>query len=962
MVSKKHFVLTLLISLLFIAITIAQLTQEEINIAVRMRAYDEGWNQGNIDVVDEIYSDDFAGNMPPFDTKEGIKMGLAAYISAIPDVHVEVEDVIAEGEYVALRYTFTGTQEGELMGIPPTGNFACTPGISIAQIVDGKIVAVWENNEMMGMMEQLGVFPATKETYTWGDPSPITGDPGDPETNKAISRKAINQVWMHGNTGVVDELYHPDHLRHDPASPGIDSAEAFKVMIEGFHAAFSDLEFVVDKQVAAGDKVVNYTLLSGKQVADYGGIPSLGNEVSTVIISIHRIADGKIAESWVARDMLGVVEQLTTPPPPPDPNMEGMIADSIYSPSLEGNLLGDPAERDMIIYLPPSYETSNKRYPVVYLLHGYGDTEKQYISKGDPVWDIIEAIGLGEPPDFPENGFAGMMDELIAQGKISEMIVVTPNADNAYGGSLYNNSELTGNYEDYIVQDLVNYMDSNYRTIPDRNSRAIAGQSAGGYGCMKLALRYPDVFGAVASLSGILHGQFFADLIPAVVAENPDGMTGPSEEKVYTNIFYAASAAFAPNLDNPPFYVDMPFLYPSTDINEEVWNKYLEADVVSIMLNNPDKAASLNGIYMDAGDIDEYGAHIYTKNFHEALNAAGIDHEYEEFAGGHRNRLFERMRIAFAYLSGHLATDVSGDTSNVFFTTLNPGLNMISLPLQPTTPYNAMTFAETLSATVVIRYDEVKKKFVGYTAGLLHNNFLIEGGKGYIVNVPEGGTYAFTGAAWTNEPPVNAAPTMPHEAWAFVISGNVKGNKLAYSYTVVTRNLRTGEMATDAVDYNGYFTTAYADLSRNPVVRSGDFVEITVMGSNGSIVSGPQVHEITPESIRDAVVKINMKLGQIIPDRSLLLQNYPNPFNPETWIPYQLNENAHVSLNIYNSSGKLVRSMDLGLKNAGIYTDRSKAIYWNGKNQTGEEAASGIYFYCLKAGDFTSIRKMTVKK
>ncbi|MBM3211996.1 T9SS type A sorting domain-containing protein, partial [Candidatus Poribacteria bacterium] len=118
----------------------------------------------------------------------------------------------------------------------------------------------------------------------------------------------------------------------------------------------------------------------------------------------------------------------------------------------------------------------------------------------------------------------------------------------------------------------------------------------------------------------------------------------------------------------------------------------------------------------------------------------------------------------------------------------------------------------------------------------------------------------------------------------------------------------------------------------------------------------------TLDNIRNATVNLPMQSGKIIPKMSVLLQNYPNPFNPETWIPYHLKDASPVSISIYNATGQLVRVLDLGHKDAGIYASRSKAAYWDGKNQSGEAAVSGIYFYSIKAGDFASIRKMTVEK
>ena len=99
-----------------------------------------------------------------------------------------------------------------------------------------------------------------------------------------------------------------------------------------------------------------------------------------------------------------------------------------------------------------------------------------------------------------------------------------------------------------------------------------------------------------------------------------------------------------------------------------------------------------------------------------------------------------------------------------------------------------------------------------------------------------------------------------------------------------------------------------------------------------------------------------------IPKKTVLLPNYPNPFNPETWIPYQLSEPANVTLKIYSTKGELIRTLELGYRPTGIYQSRSRAAYWDGKNQVGEPVASGVYFYTLTAGDFTATRKMLIRK
>lgn len=95
---------------------------------------------------------------------------------------------------------------------------------------------------------------------------------------------------------------------------------------------------------------------------------------------------------------------------------------------------------------------------------------------------------------------------------------------------------------------------------------------------------------------------------------------------------------------------------------------------------------------------------------------------------------------------------------------------------------------------------------------------------------------------------------------------------------------------------------------------------------------------------------------------TVLLQSYPNPFNPETWIPYELEREAEVRIQIYNTNGQLVRQLEIGLQSRGRYINRQKAAYWDGKTEQGEKVASGIYFYQLQAGAYTAIKKMVILK
>ena len=121
-------------------------------------------------------------------------------------------------------------------------------------------------------------------------------------------------------------------------------------------------------------------------------------------------------------------------------------------------------------------------------------------------------------------------------------------------------------------------------------------------------------------------------------------------------------------------------------------------------------------------------------------------------------------------------------------------------------------------------------------------------------------------------------------------------------------------------------------------------------------------------AFQEGIANLKRFLAAMRPEKTELFANYPNPFNPETWIPYQLAESAEVTLTIYDMNGKLVRRLAVGYQGAGMYQSRSRAVYWDGRNQLGESVASGLYFYTLtvrsetRADDFTATRRMLILK
>ena len=301
---------------------------------------------------------------------------------------------------------------------------------------------------------------------------------------------------------------------------------------------------------------------------------------------------------------------------------------------------------------------------------------------------------------------------------------------------------------------------------------------------------------------------------------------------------------------------------------------------------------------------------------------------------------------------------------NAYTVKLSKGLNMLSVPLAQPAPMNAKNLVALAGATTIITLDTTNQRFVAWTPSAPDAGFPIEGGKGYIVNVPEARNFAFVGSRWTNQTEGAAAPAisteMPKEAWAFVVSGHLEGPQMFDGYKVLVRNLRTNSTITTSVQ-GDYFAAATADMARRSVVKVGDMIEVRVLGPDGNVESQKLSFKVTPEHLANAVLSVKLdSIGQ--PIQNQLLQNYPNPFNPETWIPYQLSQDSPVSISIYGPTGKLVRTLSLGTQSAGFYNSREHAAYWDGRNALGEQVASGIYFYQLTTPSFQQTRRLVIVK
>ena len=284
-------------------------------------------------------------------------------------------------------------------------------------------------------------------------------------------------------------------------------------------------------------------------------------------------------------------------------------------------------ERHFQIYLPEGYnEQDSVRYPVVYFLHGATGNHSSY------------------------SELLTVYNDLIKSEEIQPCIIVKPDGScPPWGGSWYANSELYGNFEDYIVYDLVDYIDSAYKTVPVKDKRAIMGHSMGGYGAMKLALKHPDLFCGVAAHSGWLNLKMLSQMSPAILSEN--GGAPVSEYRpdagFWTHGAFAAARALSPNLANPPYFVDFPLDSMGNWI-DSVWNRYSKENCTFLArsLSEEDDLA----IYFDCGKQDEAFSYAQNTSFADSLDQLGIPYEFQSFTGGHSDKIATRLPIALQFL------------------------------------------------------------------------------------------------------------------------------------------------------------------------------------------------------------------------------------------------------------------------------------------------------------------------
>ncbi|MBO9603761.1 MAG: alpha/beta fold hydrolase [Novosphingobium sp.] len=296
----------------------------------------------------------------------------------------------------------------------------------------------------------------------------------------------------------------------------------------------------------------------------------------------------------------------------------------VHSPSIEGNLEGNSPDREVVVVLPPSYGANpSRRYPVVYALHGYSIGAEQWLEEIHVPQVVESAFAKGTP----------------------EMILVFPDSKTVHNGSMYSTSVTTGDFEDFVAKDLVAYIDSHYRTIPDRRSRGLVGHSMGGYGATRIGFKHADTFGALYLMSPCCMparpagGALTPEMLASIATLKPgDDM---SQVPFPVRGLLAMSSAWSPDPGRPPLYLDIPYDKEGKPLDDVFrrWDANAPFAMFDQYVPNLKRYAA---IALDVGDEDTLKDD--TRKLHEMMLAYGIANGFELYHGTHTSRVAFRIQ------------------------------------------------------------------------------------------------------------------------------------------------------------------------------------------------------------------------------------------------------------------------------------------------------------------------------
>ena len=301
-------------------------------------------------------------------------------------------------------------------------------------------------------------------------------------------------------------------------------------------------------------------------------------------------------------------------------NISGTVVTKVINSVYLKNTGGENPERRISVYLPPGYDQSKQRYPVIYYLHGF----------------------MGNDSIYPT--MKNILDMAIEKNKIRPYILVIADNNTLFSGSFYSNSSLIGNFTDFEAKELVEYMDKNFRTIANRDARGIGGHSMGGYGVLKIAMLYPDVFSCAYAMSpGLL--AFVREFGPNSDSYKQLAAIKTKEEldkTYYPKVIAACARAWSPNPNKPPFYFDLPFNYigDSLVVDTAVYDKWRTNMPLYMIDTYTSNLKKLKAIKLDWGRNDAQRFPLQCGMFSQELENHGIQHYAEEYIGTHTNKIW----------------------------------------------------------------------------------------------------------------------------------------------------------------------------------------------------------------------------------------------------------------------------------------------------------------------------------
>ena len=278
---------------------------QEANKAVLKRYFEEVLNKGNVSLLDELMDENYVMKQPNGQEIRG-RAGSKQYFSQMrsqfaPDIHVTIDEMVAEGDQVVVTGTWEGTQTGAFQGIPATGKnfkylYSATYKVAGGKIASGRIVS-----DTMTLFQQLGVTPpAFAQTE---------------EANKAVIRRTVEEIWNKGNVSLIPEQIAADYVAHNAGGTDYRGHDGFREMVTGTRAAFPDMRYAIDNLVCEGDKVVCNCTITGTNTGPMMGAPPTGKKISIKQTYISTVKDGKSVETWALADRLSLFQQLGITPP-----------------------------------------------------------------------------------------------------------------------------------------------------------------------------------------------------------------------------------------------------------------------------------------------------------------------------------------------------------------------------------------------------------------------------------------------------------------------------------------------------------------------------------------------------------------------------------------------------------------------------------------------------------------------